>query len=98
MNCTSSLNFKTVSGILDFGTCLITNSLIPLLFALAIAGFIFGVIKMVINPDDAEKRKQGKQYMIWGIIALFVMIAIWGLVAILTNTFGIQIFIPQLSQ
>lgn len=53
---------------------------------------------MVINPNNEEKRKQGKQYMIWGIIALFVMVSIWGLVAILTNTFGIKLLIPQLSQ
>jgi FtsH-binding integral membrane protein len=89
---------KSVGGILNFGTCLIAQSVIPLLFALATVGFMWGVIQMVINPEDAEKRKQGKQYMMWGLIGLFVMISIWGLVTIFTNTFNINFAIPQLSQ
>ncbi len=96
MNCTN-ISLKNIAGILDYGTCLIIKSVVPLLFALATAGFIWGVIQMIINPEDAEKRKQGKQYMIWGILALFVMVSVWGLVSIVSNTFGIQTFIPQLS-
>lgn len=37
--------------------------------------------------------------MIWGIIALTVMVSVWGLVAILGNTFNINTgFIPQVKQ
>lgn len=89
---------RSVGGLLNFGTCLIAQSVVPLLFGLATVGFIWGVIQMVINPEDAEKRKQGKQYMIWGLIGLFVMLSVWGLVAILTATFSINSAIPQLSQ
>jgi hypothetical protein len=96
--CQSKIAIDSVGNILDFLTCLIISSIVPLLFAIATVGFIWGVMQMVINPDDAEKRKQGKQYMIWGILAIFVMVSIWGLVQIITNTFGIQTLIPQLSQ
>lgn len=96
--CQGKITLNSVENILDFLTCTIVNSVVPLLFALAAVGFIWGVIQMVINPDDAEKRKKGKQYMIWGIVALFVMVAMWGLVSVLTNTFDIQFLIPQLSQ
>ncbi len=96
--CQSKIILNSVGNILDFVTCTIVRSIVPLLFSLATVGFIWGVIQMVINPEDAEKRKQGKMYMIWGIVALFVMLSIWGLVSILSNTFGINTVIPQLSQ
>ncbi|MDQ5971602.1 MAG: hypothetical protein QG566_548 [Patescibacteria group bacterium] len=97
MNTCGNIGLKSLGGILDYGTCLIVQSIVPLLFALAIVGFIWGVIQMVMNPEDAEKRKQGKQFMVWGIIALFVMVSVWGLVQIVSNTFGINPIVPQLS-
>jgi hypothetical protein len=36
--------------------------------------------------------------MFWGIIAFFVMVSIWGLVALLRDTFGVNNVIPQLQQ
>ena len=36
-----------------------------------------------------EDKETGKQIMIWGIIALFVMVSVWGLVNVLSNTTGI---------
>ena len=61
--------------------------------------FIWGVVQYVINGEEEAKKAKGKQFMIWGIIALAVMVSVWGLVSILTHTFGISSgkdFIPQL--
>ncbi|MFA5791497.1 MAG: hypothetical protein WC884_00455 [Candidatus Paceibacterota bacterium] len=82
-----------------FTTCLINNSIIPFIFALAIVMFVWGVIKFfIINADEEAKRAQGKQFMIWGIIALTVMVSIWGLVGILGSTFGIDTkFLPSVA-
>ena len=55
--------------------------------ALALLFFLWGLMKFVLNADNEEKRKEGKSVMIWGIIALFVMISVWGIVGILVNTF-----------
>ncbi|MBP6908358.1 MAG: hypothetical protein KBB75_00870 [Candidatus Pacebacteria bacterium] len=90
--------FNTFSDILTFISCTINKSIIPLLFTLATAGFIWGIIQYFLNPDNEEKRKAGKSFIIWGLIGLFVMISMWGLVGILTNTFGTKTMIPQLSQ
>jgi hypothetical protein len=61
--------------------------------------FIWGVIKFfIINADEEAKREQGKQFMIWGIIALAVMLSVWGLVGILSNTFGLSgSVLPQVT-
>jgi hypothetical protein len=86
--CAAPTNVQTLLG---FATCIINNSIIPFIFALAIVMFIWGAVKFfIINADEEAKREQGKQYMIWGIIALAVMISVWGLVGILSNTFGLK--------
>lgn len=82
---------------LTYITCIINSSVIPLIFALAVIMFVWGTINFfILNAGEEEKRTQGKQFMIWGIIALAVMISVWGLVAILGTTFGIDTtFLPQ---
>jgi len=66
----------------------ILNTLIPIMMVLAIVYFIWGVIQYVISSDE-EAKKSGKDRMIWGIIGLVAIVAVWGLVAVLTNTFGL---------
>lgn len=71
--------------------CIIGNSLIPLAFALAILVFVWGVVNFVIlGASDETKKTQGRQLMIWGVIALAVMMSVWGLAKIVNNTFGLN--------
>jgi len=78
-------------------TCLIQKTVIPLLFAVAMVIFIWGVVQFVINGDDTEKKEKGRTFMIWGIVGLTVMVGVWGLVAVVANTFGINgRVLPQL--
>ena len=76
--------------LLCYVTRIINDAIIPLIFALAVVFFVWGAVKFfIINADEEAKRAQGKQFMIWGVVALAVMVSIWGLVSILGNTFGI---------
>ena len=87
----------TLGSFIDTITGIIGNSVIPLIFTLAFAFFIWGVVQYVLNDADEAKKEKGKSFMVWGIIALTVMFAVWGLVAILANTFDIDTtFVPQL--
>ncbi len=77
-------------GLIKFVTCLINNSIIPLIFAIAILMFVWGAVKFfIINADEEAQRDQGKQFMLWAIIALTVMTSVWGLVGLLGGTFNI---------
>lgn len=84
-----------ISDILDFVTCFIQRSIVPLLFALAVAVFVWGVVKF-IGKEDSSEREEGKQFMLWGIIAIAVMFSVWGLVRLLGNTFKVNNVIPSL--
>lgn len=68
----------------------ITSSLIPIVFTLALVFFLWGLAKFILNAGDEEARESGKKLMIWGLVAFVVMVSVWGLVALVRNTLGIN--------
>ena len=67
----------------------ILGAVLPVLIALGVVYFVWGVITYMIQSDE-EAKKAGRNRIIYGIIGLAVIIGVWGLVAILTNTFGLS--------
>ena len=65
----------------------VIKPVIPLLIGLAVVFFIIGIIKFIASAGDEDKRREGKNIMVWGIIGLFVIVSMWGLVGLLSNTF-----------
>ena len=63
----------------------IFNPLIGLMFVVAFAFFIWGIIEFIWNAGNEEKRATGKQHIIWGLIGLLIMSAVWGIMAIIKN-------------
>ncbi len=68
---------------------------IYLIIALAVIVFFYGIVLYIAKSDSESERKKGVQYILFGIIGLFVMISVWGLVYILTSTFGFKFGIIQ---
>lgn len=68
--------------------------IVPLLIGVAVLFFLIGVVKYIMAGGDEDKRTEGRNAMIYGIIGLFVMISVWGLVGILSNTFNLDNNIP----
>jgi len=73
------------------------GNLILLIIAIAVLIFFYGLISYVSNSGDETKRKESLQYILYGTFGLFVMVAVWGLVALLAGFFGETIAIPQIS-
>ena len=69
---------------------LIINPLIILLFALAVAYFLWGGFVFLSNTDKEDERTKGKKHMLYGIIGITIMMAVWTLLGILTNTLNIN--------
>jgi uncharacterized membrane protein YidH (DUF202 family) len=64
---------------------ILISRLVPVVIGLALLLFLFGVLRYLIGKN-AEDKEAARNYMIWGIIALFVMVSVWGLVQILSDT------------
>ncbi len=67
----------------------VMNTLIPILIVLGVVYFIWGVVTYMIG-DDEEAKAKGKNRIIYGIIGLVVIVAMWGLVSIVTKSFGLD--------
>ena len=65
----------------------IITPLIPLLMGLGLVAFFWGLIKYFTSIENDEEKKKARSLIIYGIIILFVMVSVWGLVNILKNTF-----------
>lgn len=85
----ASADTSTLKGIIDSFAEIIGQSLVTLLFGMALAAFIWGVIRMVIAAGDQNKREEGKKWLVWGILGMFVIVGLWGIVGFLSSTFGI---------
>ena len=62
--------------------------IIPILITLAVVYFIWGVIQYLIAGDE-EKKKKATGMITAGLIGLFIIIAFWGIVRLVTTTFGV---------
>ena len=74
----------------------VVDAVIPFVIGLGVLVFIYGVFNFVTSAGDEEARAGAKQLIIWGIIGIFVMVSVWGLVNILSRTFNLDkdTFIP----
>jgi uncharacterized paraquat-inducible protein A len=70
---------------------IINSYLVPLLFAVALLTFFWGVYKYFIQGGaDAKAHQEGAQFVLWSVIGFVVILALWGLVAMVGNTFGLS--------
>jgi len=81
----------TVEGFKNALIDSVLNPLVGLLFALAVLYFTWGIFKFIANADNEEERRKGTQHMIWGIVGMFIMTAVWGILRVLANTVGVDL-------
>ena len=61
---------------------------VPLLIGLAVVVFFWGLVKYLnAGMGDAKNIKEARDLMIWGIIAITVMVSVWGIVKVVQTTF-----------
>lgn len=68
----------------------IIGKIIPIIFALAVIYFFWGIVQYIRGAGDPKKASEGKSIMIYGIIAIAVMISVYGIVTWLQDTLGIN--------
>src|SRR3989344_5978148 len=54
--------------------------LIPISFMLALIFFFWGVVKFIASAGSEEAKTEGKNIMVWGVVVLFIMSSVWGIV------------------
>lgn len=84
---TAEASIQTLMGSINR---VIINPLIYLLFALAVAYFVYGLVKYFLTPDNEELRTSSKSHMLWGIFGMFIMIAVFGIMNLILGTLKVE--------
>ena len=67
----------------------VLDPLIFLLFAVATIVFAWGMIKFIVGAEDPTTRKEGKDAILWGVVGMFIMMGVYGIIRVVLNTFNI---------
>ena len=73
---------STIAGLINLAT--------PIVVALALLYFFWGLATYILNAGNEDKKKSGRDIMIWGLIALFVMVSVWGIINVVRDTFQLN--------
>ena len=72
---------------------------LPIVVAIALLAFFWGLVKFIFAQGNEEAKTDAKKIMIWGLVALFVMVSVWGLVGFIGDSLGINqgdtIIVPE---
>ena len=63
---------------------------LPIVVGIALLAFFWGLVKFIFAQGNEETKADAKKIMLWGLIALFVMVAVWGLVRFIGDALGID--------
>ncbi|KND52086.1 MAG: hypothetical protein AB198_00730 [Parcubacteria bacterium C7867-003] len=81
----------SISNIRDFIFYLVRllSLLNPVLFSLAFVVFFWGLSKSILNSGNKDEIQKGREYMLWGIVALFVLISFRVLISFISSSIGL---------
>lgn len=94
-----SPNLAFAEGLSNFGQLVnyvlgFINLLMPVVGGLALLAFFWGLAQFISKSGDAAGRADGKNLMVWGLVALFIMVSFVGLIQIVKNDLGLGVGSP----
>lgn len=82
-------NYSGILGLLTLAQVILAR-MVPLLIGVAMLAFFWFLIEFIWKGKESpDEQKKGKTGMMYSILAIFVMVSIWGLVAFIGNVLGI---------
>ena len=66
----------------------IINPIILLMFAVAVLVFVYGIFEYFMHGGSSDARDTGRNHMLAGVVGMFIMISVFGIINIVLNTVG----------
>ena len=67
----------------------IVSQLLIVASGIALLVFFWGLVRFLWKTGSEADHEQGRNIMIWGIVAMFVMISVWGIVGFMQKELGL---------
>ena len=78
----------TIQSIIQVILSSVFDPLVPILIGLAVIVFAWGLFNYLKSGmGDTAQLKGAKSLMFWGVIMIFAMLSVWGIVLVLQNVF-----------
>ena len=68
----------------------LVGALVPILVTLAFVVFLFGLVKYLWGKGGKADIDGAKKLMMWGLITLFVMVSVWGIIRLMQSALGVN--------
>lgn len=75
----------------------VVQTIIPVIMGTAVLVFFWGIVKFINNAGDEKAVEEGKSIMLWGMVALFVMIALWGIIGYFQQELNLNVSTASLG-
>lgn len=62
------------------------NLAIPALAGVALVLFLYGGVRFIMRADSAKGKNKDKSTLLWSIVALFVLVSVWGILRFFTSS------------
>lgn len=72
----------------------VVGLIVPVLISAAVAVFFWGLVKFIAHAGDEKALEDGKQLMIWGMVGIFVMVALWSIVGFIHQELDLDVAAP----
>lgn len=88
-NNTTVANNQTQIGDIFGWIANIITKLFPIMVGIAVLVFFFEIIMFILNKDNKDKQDGFKKGILMSLLAIFVMLAFFGIIKVIANTLGI---------
>lgn len=84
-----SINLSPIASLIG-AIARIIGSLVPILVTAGLAVFLWGLVRYLWGGGSKPDIEGAKQLMKWGLVILFVMVSVWGIIALMQTALGIN--------
>jgi len=56
--------------------------------------FVFGLVEFLLSLSKGGETKTGRDHMLWGLLGMFIMVSVFGILRLLSDTFGFGVPSP----
>jgi len=53
------------------------------LAGVAVLFFVYGLVELLSSADNEQKKIDGKRHMVWGLVGLFIISSVYGIIKII---------------
>lgn len=69
-----------------FPVCIINRYIIPLMITVAVAMFIFGIVRYIAKADNQGEHQKMREFILWSLLAIFIILSVWAILYFVGNT------------